>query len=120
MRHRKKGRKLNRTWSHRKAMMRNMVTTALTMRRYGDLGNCLRVGGTHATVPRMAMWRFARYLQRTLPDHVELMEISRGWAENMVAYFEGASLTADGRSIGSTAQTRVHGSGAAEEREDSG
>jgi large subunit ribosomal protein L17 len=27
MRHRKKGRKLNRTWSHRKAMMRNMVTT---------------------------------------------------------------------------------------------
>ncbi|MBD3347834.1 MAG: 50S ribosomal protein L17, partial [Candidatus Eisenbacteria bacterium] len=27
MRHRKKGRKLNRTWSHRKALMRNMVTT---------------------------------------------------------------------------------------------
>jgi large subunit ribosomal protein L17 len=27
MRHRKKGRKLNRTWSHRKAMMRTMVTT---------------------------------------------------------------------------------------------
>jgi large subunit ribosomal protein L17 len=27
MRHRVKGRKLNRTWSHRKAMMRNMVTT---------------------------------------------------------------------------------------------
>ncbi len=27
MRHRTKGRKLNRTWSHRKAMMRNMVTT---------------------------------------------------------------------------------------------
>ncbi len=27
MRHRKKGRKLNRTWSHRKAMLRNMVTT---------------------------------------------------------------------------------------------
>ena len=29
MRHRKKGRKLNRTWSHRKAMLRNMVTTFL-------------------------------------------------------------------------------------------
>jgi large subunit ribosomal protein L17 len=29
MRHRKKGRKLNRTWSHRKALMRNMVTTFL-------------------------------------------------------------------------------------------
>lgn len=27
MRHRNKGRKLNRTWSHRKAMLRNMVTT---------------------------------------------------------------------------------------------
>jgi large subunit ribosomal protein L17 len=27
MRHRKKGRKLNRTWSHRKAMLRNMVTS---------------------------------------------------------------------------------------------
>ena len=27
MRHRKKGRKLNRTWSHRKALLRNMVTT---------------------------------------------------------------------------------------------
>jgi large subunit ribosomal protein L17 len=29
MRHRKRGRKLNRTWSHRKAMLRNMVTTFL-------------------------------------------------------------------------------------------
>lgn len=29
MRHRKKGRKLNRTWSHRKAMLRNMVTTLI-------------------------------------------------------------------------------------------
>jgi large subunit ribosomal protein L17 len=29
MRHRHKGRKLNRTWSHRKAMLRNMVTTLL-------------------------------------------------------------------------------------------
>jgi len=29
MRHRKKGRKLNRTWSHRKSMLRNMVTTFL-------------------------------------------------------------------------------------------
>ncbi|MBD3367073.1 MAG: 50S ribosomal protein L17 [Candidatus Eisenbacteria bacterium] len=29
MRHRKKGRKLGRTWSHRKAMLRNMVTTFL-------------------------------------------------------------------------------------------
>jgi large subunit ribosomal protein L17 len=27
MRHRQKGRKLNRTWSHKKAMLRNMVTT---------------------------------------------------------------------------------------------
>lgn len=29
MRHSRKGRKLNRTWSHRKAMLRNMVTTFL-------------------------------------------------------------------------------------------
>jgi large subunit ribosomal protein L17 len=29
MRHRHKGRKLNRTWSHRKSMLRNMVTTFL-------------------------------------------------------------------------------------------
>lgn len=29
MRHRKKGRKLNRTWSHKKAMLRNMVTTLI-------------------------------------------------------------------------------------------
>jgi len=29
MRHRKKGRKLGRTWSHKKAMLRNMVTTFL-------------------------------------------------------------------------------------------
>ena len=31
MRHRHKGRKLNRTWSHRKAMLRNMVTTLLDL-----------------------------------------------------------------------------------------
>ena len=31
MRHRHKGRKLNRTWSHRKAMLRNMVTTFLDL-----------------------------------------------------------------------------------------
>ena len=31
MRHRIKGRKLNRTWSHRKAMLRNMVTTLLDL-----------------------------------------------------------------------------------------
>ncbi len=31
MRHRKKGRRLNRTWSHRKAMMRNMVTTFIDL-----------------------------------------------------------------------------------------
>ena len=31
MRHRHKGRKLNRTWSHRKAMFRNMVTTLLDL-----------------------------------------------------------------------------------------
>jgi large subunit ribosomal protein L17 len=31
MRHRQKGRKLNRTWSHRKAMLRNMVTTFLDL-----------------------------------------------------------------------------------------
>jgi large subunit ribosomal protein L17 len=31
MRHRKKGRKLNRTWSHRKALLRNMVTTLLDL-----------------------------------------------------------------------------------------
>ncbi|MBN2566384.1 MAG: 50S ribosomal protein L17 [Candidatus Eisenbacteria bacterium] len=29
MRHRKKGRKLNRTWSHKKAMLRNMATTLI-------------------------------------------------------------------------------------------
>ena len=33
MRHRKKGRRLNRTWSHRKAMMRNMVTTFIDLER---------------------------------------------------------------------------------------
>lgn len=31
MRHRKKGRKLNRTWSHRKAMLRNMVTSLIDL-----------------------------------------------------------------------------------------
>lgn len=31
MRHKHKGRKLNRTWSHRKAMLRNMVTTLLDL-----------------------------------------------------------------------------------------
>ncbi len=31
MRHRHKGRKLNRTWSHKKAMLRNMVTTLLDL-----------------------------------------------------------------------------------------
>lgn len=31
MRHRHKGRKLNRTWSHKKAMLRNMVTTFLDL-----------------------------------------------------------------------------------------
>jgi large subunit ribosomal protein L17 len=31
MRHRHKGRKLNRTWSHRKALLRNMVTTLLDL-----------------------------------------------------------------------------------------
>ena len=71
--------------------IRNMVATALTMPHYGESGNTLRVGGTHSTVPRMAIWRFARYLQRTLPDHPELMEIARGWEENMVAYFEGVT-----------------------------
>ncbi len=33
MRHRKKGRKLNRTWSHKKAMLRNMVTTFFDLER---------------------------------------------------------------------------------------
>jgi large subunit ribosomal protein L17 len=33
MRHRKKGRRLNRTWSHRKAMMRNMVTTFIELEK---------------------------------------------------------------------------------------
>ncbi len=33
MRHRHKGRKLNRTWSHKKAMLRNMVTTFLDLER---------------------------------------------------------------------------------------
>jgi hypothetical protein len=66
----------------------NMVTTALTMPRYGESGNWLRVGGTHSTVPRWAIWRFARYLQRTLPDHPELMEISQRWEEKTVEYFE--------------------------------
>lgn len=33
MRHRKKGRKLNRTASHRKAMLRNMVTTLLDLEK---------------------------------------------------------------------------------------
>jgi large subunit ribosomal protein L17 len=33
MRHRHKGRKLNRTWSHKKALLRNMVTTFLDLER---------------------------------------------------------------------------------------
>ncbi|MGD9496874.1 MAG: hypothetical protein AB7Y46_11280 [Armatimonadota bacterium] len=71
----------------RLATVRNLVTTALTMRQYAQPGNTRAVGGTHSTVPRLAMWHVARYFQRTLPDVPQLMAIAREWEETVNRYF---------------------------------
>ena len=75
----------------RLATLRNLVATALVMRRYAEGGNTRSVGSTHATVPRLAFWQIADYLRRTLPENGALMAIAKRWRAALQTYFNGVT-----------------------------
>ena len=67
----------------------HLVETAMDFRQFRT-GASQTVGSTHATIPTMGRLVAARWVQRTYPDHADLIKTADAWADGANEYFASA------------------------------